>query len=205
MDTSFLSNPVNTGITAITIMAVVGGVLWFLSKRRISVGKDGIVVADIEQRLSDKIPMIDRRHQNAMRDITSDNKDSILGLMSIEDKSHQLLVLFKVLDVIRHKIYVNHLTRRFSNEAEYAKWKQSCIDEVDLKLRYVENYTNQDIDIDKAKKDLSLIFDKLKSLLVPELENMIREKLTYYNSLQQTDKVKELIEKNEKYLRGLLQ
>jgi hypothetical protein len=204
MDLGFLHNPVNTVITAVTLLLIIGGVLYFLSKRRVSFGKDGIIVSDTAHKAAYSIPMIDRKYQSSMNSAMLEAKPAIYGILmeGTPDKVQQSFIMWKIFETIRTRIYENHLTLRFSDNEMLENWYDECTHETILKLRYIEQYTGLDIDLDNAVKVIKDVFRYAHKLCIPFVEDMVTEKLKWYRDQTQTEQIKSLIDKNERYLKG---
>jgi hypothetical protein len=225
MDLGFLSNPANTGISAVTLLLLAGGVLRFLSKRRVSIGKDGVKIDNammIDGRFLDKIPAIDRERKNKLQKELYNRKDTWLGMMhEIPDKTIRLFLMMKLLEVLTTKIFSNHLTVIFGDKGKYAEWKDEVVMITMAKMRYVEDYTG----VAMGEKAGGLDEKGYTSLLTSELEqcmaavrtlmkSVITEsceaKLEFYREIlqsgpnnEQAAKAKELIERNESYIKRI--
>jgi hypothetical protein len=224
MDWGFLHNPVNTGITSFTLLLVIGGVLYFLSKRKVSVGKDGVKIDNatlVDGRFLDRIPAIDEERKTRMRMEIYNKKDVWLGLLhEIKDRTIRIFLLLKFMDVITTKIFSNHLTTIFSDKTQYSAWKDEVITMVMAKMRYVEDYTGT---IQHEREDLG--DEEYQTLIRAELEEVLAAmrsimkfvitescemKISFYREIlqtrpneEQTVKTKELIERNEGYIKRL--
>ncbi|MDR2534947.1 MAG: hypothetical protein LBD29_02805 [Treponema sp.] len=222
--TDFLANPVNTGITGGVTLAVLGLLMWFLSKRTIRISKSGVEIdnaALIDGRYLDKVPAIDQERKTRMRMELYNRKDMWLGLMhEIPDKTIRLFLLLKLLDALTTKIFSNHLTAIFSDRARYAEWKAELIVMIKAKLRYVEDYTGTRMH-EKADKHE----DEFWNMITSELEECVASmrdimkfvitesceaKIKFYKEILQSKpsdeqmvKTKELIERNESYIRHI--
>jgi hypothetical protein len=71
------------------------------------------------------------------------------------------------------------------------------------KLNYAKAYCNLLIDTEVFREPTERLLDYILREFRPFVRDSITEKLKFYQQLEQTDKTKELIEKNERYLRGI--
>jgi hypothetical protein len=205
MDTSFLSNPVNTGIAAITIISVVAGLLWFLSKRNFSAGRDGIQIKGIsEKAMIDKIPDIDRSLQNTCNRIVDKETEVFMGFIGLPFTKILSRVVYMVFcQVMYTRIYENHLTRVFSNQDEYIKWVNNIVETIMLQLLYIKNFADEAFDQELFREPLAKAVTHVTKEFTPFIRDSVNKKLICYRDLEQTQKVKELIDKNEEYLRKI--
>jgi hypothetical protein len=225
MDWGFLHNPVNTVITSVTLLLVAGGVLFFLSKRKVSVGKDGIKIDNavlIDGRFLDKIPAIDQERKTKLQKEISNRKDTWLGMMhDIPDKTIRLFLMMKLLEVLTTKIYSNHLTVIFSDKSRYAEWKDEVVMMTIAKMRYVEDYTGVAMSEkagDRSEKDYTALIaseleqcmSAVRSVMKSVITESCEAKLEFYREIlqvgpnnEQTAKAKDLIERNEGYIKRL--
>jgi hypothetical protein len=224
MDTNFLTNPINTGIMGFTILAIISALIWFLSKRTIRISKSGVEIdnaALIDGRYLDKVPAIDQERKTRMRMELYNRKDMWLGLMhEIPDKTIRLFLLLKLLDALTIKIFSNHLTAIFSDKARYAAWKDELILMIKAKLRYVEDYTGTKMHekVDKHEEEFwNIITSELEECIASMRDIMkfvitesCEAKIKFYKEILQSKpsdeqlvKTKELIERNESYIRHI--
>jgi hypothetical protein len=207
MDMGFLANPVNMGIFSGSVLLLAGMALFFLRKRSVQVSKEhGIrLIPSTESRLVDRIPLIDRSLQGRLNGRLNDMKDIIISYAAgaCGDMVVHLLYQFKVLQAVRDRIYENHFSRILSDETESTAWVKRVTETVMYKLNYAKAYCNLQIDTevfrDPTERLLVYVLREFRSFV----RDSISEKLTFYQQLEQTEKTKELIEKNERYLRGI--
>jgi hypothetical protein len=222
--TDFLVNPVNTGIVGFVVLAVMGGLMLFMEKRKIRISKSGVEIdnaALIDGRYLDKVPAIDQERKTRMRMELYNRKDMWLGLMrEIPDKTIRLFLLLQLLDALTTKIFSNHLAAVFSDRARYAGWKAELIVMIKAKLRYFEDYTGTRMSekADKSEEEFWKIIaseleeciasmrDIMKFVITESCEAKIKfykEILQFKPGDEQLVKTKELIERNESYIRHI--
>jgi hypothetical protein len=222
--TDFLVNPINTGIVGFVVLFIFGGVVWFLGRRNIRISKGGVEIdnaARIDGRFLDRIPAIDEERKTRMRMEIYNKKDVWLGLMhEIKDRTIRQFLLLKFLDVITTKIFGNHLTVIFSDKAQYNIWKDEVIAMVMAKMRYVEDYTGiiqhdaEGLDDVQYKEllqgELEEVIASVRSVMKFVITESCEEKITFYREIlqsrpneEQAAKTKELIERNEGYIKRL--
>lgn len=205
MDTSFLNSPINTGIAAVTIMAVAAGALLFLSKRNFYAGRDGIQIKGMsEKAMIDKIPDIDRSLQNTCSRIVDKETEVFMGLIGLPFTKILSRVVYMIFcQVMYTRIYENHLTKVFSSGDEYIKWVNNITETIMLQLAYIRNFSDEEFDPELFRAPLVKAVSRVTQEFTPFIRDSINKKLIFYRDLEQTRKVKELIDKNEEYLRNI--
>jgi hypothetical protein len=105
--------------------------------------------------------------------------------------------------VMYTRIYENHLTRVFSNPDEYIKWVNNIVETIMLQLLYIKNFSDEAFDPELFREPLAKAVTHVTKEFKPFIRDSVNKKLICYRDIEQTQKVKELIDKNERYLRDI--
>jgi hypothetical protein len=164
-----------------------------------------VLTSSTESRLVDRVPLIDRSLQGRLNGRLNDMKDVIISYAAgvCGDMAVHLLYQFKVLQAVRDRVYENHFSRILSDEKASGAWIKRVTETVMYKLSYAKAYCNLQIDMEVFREPTERLLDYVLREFGPFVRDSITEKLTFYRQLEQTEKTKELIEKNERYLKNM--
>lgn len=196
----------NLIIIGIVLIVIVGLVLYFMRKRSFSIGKDGITLeASDEQCMRDKIPMIDAEIKQSCREVLTEHKTMIKGTLALKDNMKILAVEAQILDVMKQRIRENDLIEKFIDKSTLSHWIDRCLNEVIAQIHYVEKFAAADILNDDLEASIREIIVVLYKAFFDYCVKGVKEKIKYYSTLKQTDKVRELVQRNQGYMTALKQ
>jgi hypothetical protein len=152
------SNPLNTGIVAVLIAAVVTAVLWFLSKNRVKTKFFSVGGAD----LSTAIPRIDRHRDEELARYIYESKETVIStLPQAVPRVLRMLLANKIRSPIYYRIKHNSLTKRFSTQVGIREWKALVRSQIVAQMNYIVDYCNMAEDSQEAAYIKSTEFLKL--------------------------------------------
>jgi hypothetical protein len=206
-----VSMPV-TNLLIIVVGVLILAVLVFVYAWNRSINIKGIEVGkNNEPELWLAIPRIDDRVKSACRDVVDNAHDVIAAkLPESLDRAIKLLISAKMRIPLYRCIQRNHLTLALSDDREYDIWYERLHCDVMDNIYILIDYCNYQEDDPIRKYLVSNEFQSyLKDVLPKIIDRFLapirygcREKIETYRK-SKTDRSKELVEKNEGYLRNI--
>jgi hypothetical protein len=198
---AFNGNPLNIGIIVTGVIVILVLSMQYLKGRNLKIGKFEISRKNIGQpiqRIDDNCKLKNRAAVDKYRDV-------ILAFIPGTDKLRAEAVVSAILCPVYETIQRNHFTHIFSERQSLDQWRKELLVDIHNRVAVLEYHTDNkwpDLHDESFEKVLEKLVSDCLSYFIDNVLEACYAKIETYNKAND-DGMKELIEKNERYVASL--
>jgi hypothetical protein len=198
---AFSGNPLNVGIIAGGVIVILVLVMQYLKGRNLKIGKFEISKKNIGQpiqRIDDNCKIKNRAAVNKYRDV-------LLAFIPGTDKLRAEAVAAAVIWPVYETVQRNHFTHIFSDRKLLDEWRKDLIADIHNRITVLEYHTDNkwpDLHDESFEKVIEKLVNDCLSYFIDNTIEACYAKIETYAKANE-DGMKELIDKNERYVASI--